>query len=128
MNEVGNALVDYLQFGRPKSRRREIFLQASPPHRPFLNSSSMTTIMNTYRERAGLSIEEFGSGGMHSLRHTLATRMMERNVPLESISSVLGHRSLESTRIYTKVNLPALRSVCLDPDRIPNREDGNERA
>jgi site-specific recombinase XerD len=128
LDEVGNALIDYLQFGRPKSQRREIFLQATPPHHPFRSSSSLTTIMNRYRKLAGLSVEEFGSGGMHSLRHTLATRMMERNVPLESISSILGHRSMESTRIYTKVNLPALRTVCLDPDRIPRKEDQNERA
>lgn len=123
LDEVGNALIDYLQYGRPQTRRREVFLQARPPHGPFRRSSSLTTIMNRYRKVAGLSVEEFGSGGMHSLRHTLATRMMERNVPLESISSVLGHRSLDSTRIYTKVNLTGLRTVCLDPDRISGEDD-----
>jgi len=126
LDEVGNALIDYLQYGRPKSRRREVFLRANSPHRPFLSSYSLTMIMNRYRNLAGLSVEEFGSGGIHSLRHTLATRMMERNVPLESISSVLGHHSMDSTRIYTKVNLVALRTVCLDPDRISRKENGNE--
>ena len=101
-----------------------MFLQASPPHRPFASTSALTTIMNRYRKLAGLSVEEFGSGAMHSLRHTLATRMMEHNVPLETISSILGHRSLGATTIYTKASLPVLRTACLDPDAVVAKEDG----
>jgi site-specific recombinase XerD len=44
----------------------------------------------------------------------MATRLLEVGTPFETIAAVLGHRSLESTRIYTKVDLEALRSAALE--------------
>ena len=63
---------------------------------------------------------------MHSFRHAMASRMLENGVRLETISSVLGHWSLESTRIYTKVGLGALRLVALNPDALGSKEVHHE--
>jgi len=54
------------------------------------------------------------------LRHTIATRLLEAGSPLETISQVLGHASVESTRIYTKVNIEALRSAALSVEEVPH--------
>jgi len=56
--------------------------------------------------------------GLHSLRHTLASRLLEKGTPLPTISEILGHTSLESTRIYAKVDVEALRGVALDPEEV----------
>ncbi|MCA9439653.1 MAG: tyrosine-type recombinase/integrase [Candidatus Omnitrophica bacterium] len=121
-SDVGNAIIDYLENGRPKSCYREVFLRAAPPHQPITGASALTVIFNRYRKRAGLSAEKIATQGLHSLRHTLASQMLERNTPLETIASVLGHRSTESTRIYMKLDIVALRSASLDPDAIPTQE------
>ena len=60
--------------------------------------------------RAGFPAEWTGT---HLLRHTAASRMHQRGVPLKSVADVLGHRSIDTTAIYTRVDLPALRTVAL---------------
>ena len=54
--------------------------------------------------------------GMHSLRHTLATSLLERHVPIECISQILGHQSVESTPVYLKSSLGLLRECALNPE------------
>ena len=56
--------------------------------------------------------------GLHALRHTVASRLLEEGIPLETISSVMGHLSLDTTRLYTKIDIEALRSVAIDPEEI----------
>ena len=53
---------------------------------------------------------------MNALRHSVATRLLEVGTPIETIAAVMGHLSIESTRIYTKVDIEALRGAALDPD------------
>ena len=55
---------------------------------------------------------------MHSLRHTVASRLLESGTPLETISDLMGHLSTETTRLYTKVDVAALRSVAIDPEEL----------
>jgi site-specific recombinase XerD len=59
--------------------------------------------------------------GMHSLRHTLATRLMEDGTSVEQIADILGHQSVQSTGVYLKSSLGLLANCALDPD-APVRE------
>ncbi|MFY1637465.1 tyrosine-type recombinase/integrase [Solwaraspora sp. WMMB335] len=61
-------------------------------------------------------ISEKRRHGMHSLRHTLATRLMEDGTPIEQIADVLGHQSVRSTGVYLKSSLGLLARCALDPD------------
>lgn len=117
MEEVGQSLIDYLRHGRPKSPYREVFLRVRPPFEP-LSNAALWIMINFYRRRAGVTCPKTGHGGLHSLRHTLASRLLEERTPIETISSVLGHTSIESTNIYLKVGIEALRSAALNPDRM----------
>lgn len=54
--------------------------------------------------------------GMHSLRHTLATTLLEQHEPIERIADILGHQSVESTPVYLKSSLALLRECALDPE------------
>ena len=121
LEDIGEAIIDYLRDARPKSNYREVFLRMNAPFKPFFSSSALYTIFDFYRRRAKVTAP-LGHRGMHSLRHTAATRMLEKSIPIEIISEVLGHVSVESTRIYTKVDIKALRSVALNPDSLEKEE------
>ena len=114
--EVGQALIDYLRYGRPKTTHREVFLRANAPFQPFGPNSNLHGIIATYRRWAGIKLPDHGRWSMHSLRHTVATRLLEAETPLPTIASVLGHLSLDCTKVYTKVDIDALRAAALDPE------------
>jgi len=117
-NEVGEALIDYLQSGRPQTAHREVFLKAKPPFDPFRQDTHLHHIVTYWRELAGIRFRTPQKRGIHSLRHTLATRLLEKGTPFTTIAEILGHTSLESTRIYAKADVEALRSVALDPEGV----------
>jgi site-specific recombinase XerD len=115
--EVGEALIDYLKSGRPKTTYREVFLKLNPPFEPF-GESNLYHIVTYWRRLAGISFRSQQHRGLHSLRHTLATQLLQQETPLHTIGEILGHVTLESTRIYAKTNVEALRSVALDPEEV----------
>jgi len=114
--EIGKALIDYLKNGRPDVKEnRIIFLRHNAPFDPIKGSYC---IISKYRSLAGISITPGGKKGFHSLRFTLATRLHEANTPFSVIAAVLGHSSIETTRIYAKANIEMLRSVALDCEEV----------
>jgi site-specific recombinase XerD len=113
--EVGDALIDYLKSGRPQTAYREVFLKVKPPFDPF-TENHLHHIVTYWRKLAGIHFRAPQKRGFHSLRHTLATRLMEKGAPFTLIAEILGHTSLETTRIYAKASVEALRTVALDPE------------
>ncbi len=101
--DVGQAIAAYLRRGRPRSSRREVFLQAKAPYDSIASGTVASTVRRACR-RAG--IPEVGS---HRLRHTAACEMVRANVPLVRIGQVLRHRSLQSTARYARVEVERLR-------------------
>jgi site-specific recombinase XerD len=105
---TGKALVDYLRYGRPSCETRAIFVH----HRaPLGKAVATTTVRGAIRRafsRAGLPWS-----GTHVLRHTVATRLLQAGNSLKEIADVLRHRCLDTTIIYTKVDLPNLTRVAL---------------
>jgi site-specific recombinase XerD len=120
--EVGEALVDYLRSGRPKTGDREVFLKLNPPFDPFRESNNLYHIVTYWRRLAGITFRSPQKRGIHSLRHSLATRLLEQGTPFPTIADILGHTSLESIRIYAKADVEALRSVALDTEEVSHAE------
>jgi len=120
--EVGEALIDYLRSGRPKTADREIFLKLNPPFDPFGRNNNLYDVVTYWRRLAGITFRTPQRRGIHSLRHSLATRLLEQGTPFPTIADILGHTSLESTRIYAKADVEALRSVALDPEEVNHAE------
>lgn len=104
---VGEAILRYLREVRPRSPFREIFLPLRAPLRP-LTSQAITMIVTTRWRSLDVTLEHYGA---HSLRHACATRLINKGVSLKEIGDQLGHRDLNTTRIYTKVDLAHLREV-----------------
>lgn len=105
---VGNAILHYLKQVRPHDCSfREVFLTLSAPYRP-LFSSTVTCIVRRRFKLLNVVLEHYGA---HSLRHACATHLINEGISLKEISDYLGHLSLDSTRIYAKVDLTNLRKV-----------------
>ncbi|MFZ1414314.1 MAG: site-specific integrase [Defluviicoccus sp.] len=119
-DEIGEALIDYLRNGRSPSRHREVFLRVNAPFEPFGPNNNLHSIISVYRRRAGITLPKRSRKGLHSLRHTVATRLLEAKTPLPVISAVMGHLSSETTRIYTKVDIAALREAALELHEVAN--------
>lgn len=106
---VGSSLYQYLQQ-RPPSHYRRVFLTVRAPYKPLTRSTHLSTRVATYVDRAGL---EGAPRGTHAFRHGFATRMLSEGHPLKSIADVLGHRHLDTTFLYTKVDIARLKQVPL---------------
>jgi integrase/recombinase XerD len=104
---VGEAILRYLREVRPRASCREIFLTLGVPFRP-LTTAAISRIVNQRWKPLNVAVEHRGS---HSLRHACATRLINQGVSLKEIADQLGHRNLDTTRIYTKVDLSHLREV-----------------
>lgn len=110
LGEPGAALAEYLLSERPRITDRRVFLSHVPPVRPFSCSGTVSRIVRTRLQRAGIQIRR---GGAHLLRHSLATRMVEQRRPIKEVADLLGHQNIDTTSIYVKVSLPQLADVAL---------------
>ena len=109
--DVGAAIADYLQQGRPRSDSRRVFLRDLAPYVGFTSSSTISGIASIALTRAG--IDDVSRKGAHLFRHSLATQMLRAGASLTQIGQVLRHESMDSTRIYAKVDIAALRALAL---------------
>ena len=113
--EVGEALVDYLKNARPVSKSRQIFLRVHAPHEPVSERNAFYDLVARYRRLAGLKLPRESRKGLHALRHSLASRMLQAKIPIDTIAGTLGHASPETTRAYLRVDIESLRRVAIDP-------------
>jgi len=118
LTEVGEAIIDYLKYGRPKSELQYIFLHVVSPY-DRLNRSTLHSIVCLYLQMAGIQYAEKRKHGPHALRHCLAGVLLENKVPIPVISEVLGHKNTESTRYYLKIDINALRQCTLEVPKVP---------
>ncbi len=114
--ELGEALIDYLKSGRPQTAYRELFLKAQPPFTPFAENTRLHHIVKYWRELAGIRFRSKQHCGLHSLRHTLATKLLREETPIHVISEILGHATTASTMIYAKADVESLRSAALNTE------------
>ncbi len=110
--EVGNAILDYLRKGRPKTPAREIFIRTCAPYRALKSGSSLYRLISLRLNAAG--IDPQGRRGPHAFRHARAISMLRVGVPIKEIGDVLGHRSADSTNTYLKLASEDLRAVALE--------------
>lgn len=105
---VGSAIADYLKRGRPVSSERMVFLRHSVPAGVPVTCHIVRGIVRRACARVGILPPR---DGPHTFRHTLATRMVQSGAPLTEVADVLGHQTIDTTAIYTKVDLTSLTEV-----------------
>lgn len=109
--DVGAAVVAYLRNGRPKSSCRRLFVRTRAPHVGFVSHHAITQIAKSALDRAG--IIGCSHRGAHIFRRSLATQLLRSGATLTEIGQLLGHESHDTTRIYAKVDIEALRALSL---------------
>ena len=110
VSRTGSAIADYLKTGRPKSTERMLFLRHTVPAGTPVTSHIVRGIVRRASARVGILPPR---DGPHTFRHTLATRMLQSGAPLTEVADVLGHRTIDTTAIYTKVDLTSLNQVAM---------------
>jgi len=106
---VAEALIAYLKQGRPETADRHLFFRMFAPQAPITNGAVSSRVA-AYLLKAGIHVHRPGS---HTLRHTCVQRLIDAEFPLKTIGDYVGHRSSQSTQIYTKVALASLREVAM---------------
>lgn len=111
--DIGNAIIDYLRYGRPESEEPYVFLTERPPYGRFMTSNVVTHVVQRAYKKAGIDTKgrRFGP---HSLRHSLSSRMLEKQVVLPIITEVLGHENSNSTRYYLRIDIKAMQYCMLE--------------
>lgn len=110
--EVGNAIIDYIRYGRPDTDSPNVFIISVSPYTPLL-ATSIYTIVSKYFRRAKINTHK-RKRGPHALRHSLAGQLLDRKAILPVISDVLGHKNTETTKYYLSIDLRSLRSCALE--------------
>jgi site-specific recombinase XerD len=108
--DVGAAIADYLQHGRPTASSRCVFIRARAPLEGFQGQSGVGSMVRHALQRAGIDAVRTGA---HQFRHALACQMLKQGASLSEIGELLRHRSPQTTAIYAKVDLDSLASLAL---------------
>ena len=104
---VGDAILRYLRQARPRCSHRALFLTIKAPFRP-LSGASISAMVRARLTQQGVKLDRLGA---HCLRHACASRLLHAGFTLKQIADHLGHRSINTTRIYTKIDLHGLRQI-----------------
>ena len=110
--EVGWVVIEYLKHGRPKADSPYIFVRHLAPFSTFSEDDHLNQLIKRYMALAHLPTLK-KRRGIHSLRHTIASALLEKDTPLSTISDILGHADADSTAIYLKVDMKKLKECAL---------------
>jgi len=115
--EVGNAIIDYLKYGRPVSNESHCFLQVVPPYSK-IAPHDIANAVQFYLKRAGINLHN-RKHGPHALRHSFASGLLQEATPLPVISEALGHTNSVSTMFHLRIDTSSLKQCSLDVPQIP---------
>jgi site-specific recombinase XerD len=107
--DVGDAVLAYIENGRPAVTEDRVFLRSKAPYRPFTTSSSISYIVARALKQAGVTDPPSKGAGL--LRHSAATTMLRAGATLEAVGAILRHRSLDMTAHYAKVDVTMLETI-----------------
>lgn len=119
LNEVGEAIIEYIKYGRPDSEDEHVFLRMQIPFVE-LKPSVLHGIVSVGLRNANIPLLPGKRHGPHALRASLASAMLDNNTPLPTISEALTHTNSNTTRIYLKINLQHLREYSLEVPSLGN--------
>jgi len=110
--EIGNAIIDYLKYGRPITDDSHCFIHVIAPYER-VHTSDMGNMVRKYITLSKINCSD-RKHGPHSLRHSFASALLREKIPLPVISAVMGHSSMESTMEYLRIDKDSLRKCALE--------------
>jgi integrase len=115
--EVGESIIDYIKYARPASESRLVFLDNKFPNSS-IRPKTVSRISSNAILKSGVNVGE-RKHGSHALRHTMASLLLENKTPLPVISELLGHKSIQSSMCYLRIDIESLRQCALDVPPVP---------
>ena len=112
LEDVGESIIHYLQNGRPQTDSDHVFVRQIPPYTEF-QPGCVGGMVRTYLQKAGIRVEGRKKGS-HTLRHSLASRLLEHEIPLPVISEILGHTTTQTTMTYLRIDMSELKKCALE--------------
>jgi len=115
--EIGNAIIAYLKHGRPVSKESRYFLQKVSPYNR-IHTTDLGNMIRKYITLAGINCSN-RRHGPHAFRHSFASALLKAKAPLPVISEALGHKSMDSTMFYLRIDINSLRKCALEVPPVP---------
>lgn len=112
LEDVGEAIINYLKNARPKTDSDHVFIRQMPPYTDF-KPGAVGGLVRVHLQRSGIHLEGKKKGS-HTLRHSLASRLLEHEIPLPVISEILGHTNTETTMTYLRIDITELRKCAME--------------
>lgn len=112
LEDVGEAIIRYLKTARPKTDSDHVFIRQKPPFTGF-QPGCVGALVCRYLQTSGIPTTG-RKRGSHVLRHSLASRLLEHEIPLPVISEILGHTSTQTTMTYLRINIAELKKCALE--------------
>jgi len=128
LDDVGWAIIDYIQGGRPETACQKVFVKHRHPFDTFGCASSVASRLSRHAARAQIAFGPDEVCGMHSLRGALAVAMIGNGAPMPVVSAVLGHACSDTTQAYyLRFDVDRLRHCALDVEDVLERARAGER-
>lgn len=121
--EAGNAVAEYILNARPKTESPYVFLRLRRPYDRLNSRTPAANIMSLYQSE-GFTHQAGDGKSFHAFRRTMGTRLIKADIPLTTVSQVLGHTSLDSTKRYLYLHDEKLLACCMDLGLYPCRKEG----
>ena len=112
--DVCEALKEYILRARPETEYEQIFLRAQAPFQPLTAGSALGYTYQKYQQKAGIKREAFDGRGFHSLRRMLGKEMTVAGIPVTTVAQILGHRNLNTAKLYISLDTLHLKECALD--------------
>ncbi len=116
--EIGNAIIDYLKYGRPVSQESHCFIHVQAPY-DRIHTSDLGNVVRKYITLAGINCSN-RRHGPHALRHSFASALLKTKAPLPVISEALGHQTTASSMFYLRIDITSLRKCALETPMVPS--------
>jgi len=117
--DTGNAIAEYILHGRPQSGSEYLFLRSLTPYTELCDNRSIGCIIVKYMKMASISHQPNDGKTFHAFRRSMGTWMLESDIPLSTISQVLGHKSMNSAKYYLSMSERKLSECALGFEYIP---------
>lgn len=118
-NDVGEAIINYIQLERPIKIRNNndyIFIRTKYPLVKLEKDFSFSTVIKNTLIKCNIPLDKYKTKGTHSFRYSLATELINEQVPVKIIASILGHNNINSTKTYLEINKQSLANCFIGED------------
>lgn len=112
LTDVGEAIINYIKYGRGASDSQRIFLSACAPYRP-VNRLIINGAISRIIRSSNVNIQN-RKFGPHAMRHTLASQLLQNGITLPVISETLGHVNTQTTMNYLRIDINNLMRCALN--------------